>query len=64
VLIHGYRPKIVVLVIIFFALVRLHLVLSIFSFPVSTAQFIGEFWTNRQSALSNVAPTVLALYRT
>ncbi len=46
----------------FFVLVHLHLVLSIFSFPASTAQFIGEFWTNRQSATSNVAPTVLALY--
>jgi hypothetical protein len=32
-------------------------------FPGSTAQVIGEFWTNRWSAMSDVAPTVLALYR-
>jgi hypothetical protein len=47
----------------FFVLVRLHLFLSIFPFPVSTAQFIGEFWKNRWSATSNVAPAVLVLYR-
>jgi hypothetical protein len=28
-------------------LLRLHLVLTIFPFPVSTAQVIGEFWMNR-----------------
>ncbi len=33
------------------------LVLTIFPFPVSTAQFTGEFRTNRRSATSDVAPT-------
>jgi hypothetical protein len=47
----------------FFDLVHLHLVLTIFPFPVSTAEFIGEFWANKQSATSDLAPTVLALYR-
>jgi hypothetical protein len=43
----------------FFVLVHLYLVLTVFPFPlVSTAEFIGEFWTNKQSAMSNVAPTV------
>jgi hypothetical protein len=28
-------------------LLRLHLVFTIFPFPVSTAQFIGKFWQNR-----------------
>ncbi len=46
----------------FFVLVRLHLVLSIFPIPVCTAQLIGDFWTNRQSATSKVAPTALALF--
>ncbi len=49
--------------IIFFVLVHLHRVITIFPSPVSKAQFIGEFWTNKQSATSNVTPTVLALYR-
>jgi hypothetical protein len=47
----------------FIVKVSLHLVLSLFPFPVSTTQFIGEFWTNKRSATSDVAPTVLALYR-
>jgi hypothetical protein len=45
-----------------FFLARLHFVLSIFLFPVSTAQFLSEFWANRRSATSNEAPTILALY--
>jgi hypothetical protein len=53
----------VALDIIFFVLVHLHLVLIIFLFPVSTADFIGEFWANKRSATSDVAPIVLALYR-
>jgi hypothetical protein len=48
----------------FFYSVRLHLVLTIFPFPVSPAQFIGKFWTNRRSNRSDIAPTLLALYRT
>ncbi len=49
---------------IIFVLVCLNLVPTLFPFPVSTAQLIGEFWTNRRSAMSNVVATVLALYRT
>ncbi len=44
-------------------LLRLHLVFTIFLFPVSIAEFIGEFWKNKRSAKSDVAPIVLALYR-
>jgi hypothetical protein len=40
-----------------------HLGFTIFPFPVSTAEFIGEFWKNKRSATSDVAPIVLALYR-
>jgi hypothetical protein len=47
----------------FVVLFRFHLGFSIFPFPVSTAEFIGEFWKNKQSATSDVAPIVLALYR-
>jgi hypothetical protein len=47
----------------FIVKVSLHLLLSLFPFPVSTTQFIGEFWTNKQSVTGDVAPTVLALYR-
>jgi hypothetical protein len=47
----------VVLDIIFFLLVHLHLVLTTFPFPVSTAEFIGEFWANKRNATSDVAPT-------
>ncbi len=32
---------------VFFVLLRLHLALTIFPFPVSTAQLIGEFGKNR-----------------
>jgi hypothetical protein len=42
-------------------LLRLHLVFTVFPFPVSTAEFIGEFWKNKRSATSDVAPIVLAL---
>jgi hypothetical protein len=47
----------------FVVLFIFHFDFTIFLFPVSTAEFIVEFWTNKQSATSNVAPTVLALYR-
>jgi hypothetical protein len=47
----------------FFVLVHLHLVLSIFPLPVSTAEFIGEFWSNKRSDTSDVPLTVLAQYR-
>ncbi len=40
----------------FVVLFRFHLGLSIFLFPVSTAEFIGEFWKNKRSATSDVAP--------
>jgi hypothetical protein len=43
--------------------VSLHLVYSLFPFPFSTVQFIGEFWNNRRSAMSDFAPILLALYR-
>jgi hypothetical protein len=35
---------------------------AIFPFPVSTAEFIGEFWKNKRSGTSDVAPIELALY--
>jgi hypothetical protein len=44
-------------------LLHLHLVFTIFSFLVSTAEYIGEFWKIKRSATSDVAPIVLALYR-
>ncbi len=47
----------------FFVSFRFHLGFTIFPFPVSTAEFIGEFWKNKRSAMSDVAPIVLALYR-
>ncbi len=47
----------------FVILFRFHLGFTILSFPVSTAEFIGEFWKNKRSATSDVAPIVLALYR-
>jgi hypothetical protein len=47
----------------FVLLFRFHLGFTIFPFPVSTAEFIGEFWKNKRSATSDVAPIVLALYR-
>jgi hypothetical protein len=47
----------------FVVLFRFHLGFTIVPFPVSTAEFIGEFWKNNRSATSNVAPIVLALYR-
>ncbi len=56
VLLHGAGHSFVVLV-------RLHLVLTIFLFPASTAQIIGEFWRNRLSTTSNVVPIIVALYR-
>jgi hypothetical protein len=40
----------------------LHLVFTLFLFPVSTAQIMGEFWKNRCSGTSDLAPIVLALY--
>ncbi len=46
----------------FVVLGSLHLVYTFFPFPVSTAQIIGEFWRNRLSGTSNVAPLVLTLY--
>ncbi len=46
----------------FVVLFRFHLGFTIFPFPVSTAKFIGEFWKNKRSATSAVAPIVLALY--
>jgi hypothetical protein len=53
----------VALDIIFSFWFTFHLVLTIFPFPVSTAEFIGEFGANTRSATSDVAPTVLALRR-
>jgi hypothetical protein len=47
----------------FIVLFSFHLGFTIFPFPVSTAEFIGEFWKNKRSAMSDVAPIVLALYR-
>jgi hypothetical protein len=44
-------------------LLHLQLVFTIFPFLVCTAQVIGEFWINMWSTMSDVAPTVLALYR-
>ncbi len=49
--------------IIFLILVHFYLARSIYPFPVDTAQFIGEFWTDRRSAASDVVPTVLLLFR-
>ncbi len=47
----------------FAVLFRFCLGCAIFPFPVSTVEFIGEFWTNKRSAMSDVAPIQLALYR-
>ncbi len=51
VLIDVYGPGTVMLGVLF----RLHLDFTIFLFPVSTAQLIGEFWKNRRSTKSDVA---------
>jgi hypothetical protein len=45
----------------FVVLFRFHLGFTLFPFPVSTAEFIGEFWKNKRSATSDVVPIVLAL---
>ncbi len=47
----------------FVFLFKFHLDFTIFPFPVSTAKLIGEFWRNKRSTTSDVAPAVLALYR-
>jgi hypothetical protein len=47
----------------FFVSFRFHLGFTIFPFPISTAEFIGEFWKNKRSATSDVVPIVLAIYR-
>ncbi len=47
----------------FVVLFRFPLGFAIFPFPVSTAEFIGEFWTNKRSATSDVVPIQLVLYR-
>jgi hypothetical protein len=46
----------------FVVLFRFRLDFAIFPFPVSTAEFVGEFWTNKRSATSGVALIQLALY--
>jgi hypothetical protein len=46
----------------FVVLLRRHLALTVFPFPVSTAQLRGEFGKNRQSATSNVALRLLMRY--
>ncbi len=46
----------------FVVLFRFHSGFAIFPFPVSTAEFIGEFWKNKRSGTSDVAPIELALY--
>ncbi len=46
----------------FVVLFTFHLGFAIFPFPVSTVQFTGEFWINRWSGASDVAPIELALY--
>ncbi len=46
----------------FVVLFRFHLHFAIFPFPVSTVKIIGEFWINRRSGASDVAPIELALY--
>ncbi len=47
----------------FVVLFRFRLGFAIFPFPVSTAEFIGELWTNKRSATSDVALIQLALYK-
>jgi hypothetical protein len=47
----------------FIDLFGFHFDFIIFPFPVSTAEFIGEFWINKQSTTIDVAQIVLALYR-
>jgi hypothetical protein len=44
----------------FVVLLGFHLGFTIFQFPVSTVQILGEFWNNRWS---NLAPVLLALHR-
>ncbi len=46
----------------FVVLFRFCLGFAIFPFPVSTAEFIGKFWSNKRSATSDVAPIQLALH--
>jgi hypothetical protein len=46
----------------FVVLFRFHLGFAIFPFPVSTIKIKGEFWINRQSGTSDVAPIELVLY--
>jgi hypothetical protein len=46
----------------FVDLFRFHFDFTKFPFPVSTGEFIGKFWTNKRSAMSDVAPNVLALH--
>jgi hypothetical protein len=47
----------------FVVLFRFPLVFAMFPFPVGIAEFIGEFWTNKRSATSDVALIQLALYK-
>ncbi len=46
----------------FVVLLRFRLGFAIFPFPVSTVKIIGQFWINRRSSASDVAPIELALY--
>jgi hypothetical protein len=46
----GYWPGTVALGTYFDLLIRRHLVLNVFPFPVSKAKLIGEFYNNRRSA--------------
>jgi hypothetical protein len=46
----------------FVVLIGFHLGFTIFPFPVSTAQIIGEFWKNRWSSASDIGPIELVLY--
>jgi hypothetical protein len=56
VLIDGYGPRTVALdIVLLIKLASILFICSLFPFPVSTAQFIGEFWNNRRSAMSNLA---------
>ncbi len=55
VLIDVYGPGTVALGVFYVVLLRLHLAFTIFPFPVSTAQVIGEFWKIRRSATTLVA---------
>jgi hypothetical protein len=63
VLTDGYWPGTVALnIVLAFKLVSILFICSLFLFPVSTAQFIGEFWNNKRSGMSDLAPILLALY--